>query len=69
MNPAARWADAKLTGARFFGHPVETPAALTDHIPNAGQQLIRTLGRYSNKSHGLRTYQERARELMMLTFA
>ena len=34
--------------------PLETLAALTDHIPNAGQQLIRYLGWYSNKSRGLR---------------
>jgi hypothetical protein len=33
---------------------LETLAALTDHIPNAGQQLIRYMGWYSNKSHGLR---------------
>jgi hypothetical protein len=29
-------------------------AAITDHIPNKGQQLVRYFGWYSNKSRGLR---------------
>jgi len=34
--------------------PLEVLAALTDHVPNKGQQLVRYLGWYSNKSRGLR---------------
>ena len=34
--------------------PLEVLASLTDHIPNKGQQLVRYLGWYSNKSRGLR---------------
>jgi len=34
--------------------PLDVLATLTDHIPPPGQQLIRYLGFYSNKSRGLR---------------
>jgi hypothetical protein len=34
--------------------PLEVLAAVTDHVPPPGQQLIRYLGWYSNKSRGLR---------------
>ena len=34
--------------------PLEVLASVCDHIPPPGQQLIRYLGRYSNKSRGLR---------------
>jgi len=34
--------------------PLDVLAALTDHVPLAGQQLICYLGFYSNKSRGLR---------------
>ena len=34
--------------------PLEVLASVTDHIPDIGQQLLRYLGWYSNKSRGLR---------------
>jgi len=34
--------------------PLDLLAALTGHIPNKGQQLVRYFGWYSNKSRGLR---------------
>jgi len=34
--------------------PLESLAALTDHIPDKGQHLVRFYGWYSNKNRGLR---------------
>ena len=53
-RPKSSQDHASLRGAAQRQDPLETLAALTDHIPNAGQQLIRYLGWYSNKSRGLR---------------
>ena len=37
--------------------PLESLAALTDHIPDKGQHLVRCYGWYSNKNRGLRKKQ------------
>ena len=37
--------------------PLECLAALTDHIPDPGQHLVRFFGWYSNKTRGLRKKQ------------
>lgn len=34
--------------------PFDVLAAITDHIPNRGQQLVRYFGWYSNRGRGLR---------------
>ena len=34
--------------------PLDVLTAITDHIPNRGQHLVRYFGWYSNKSRGLR---------------
>jgi hypothetical protein len=53
-RPKSSQEHASLPGTAHRQDPLETLAALTDHIPNARHQLIRYLGWYSNKSRGLR---------------
>jgi hypothetical protein len=53
-RPKSSQEHPSLRGTAQRQDPLETLAALTDHIPNTGQQLIRYLGWYSNKSRGLR---------------
>ena len=57
-RPSVARHEAIPTAARRDGSlyldPLESLAALTDHIPDKGQHLVRFYGWYSNKNRGLR---------------